>query len=517
MQIIREEELVQQPPIIRRDIIVDKYEAARERGFFRTADLFAGCGGLSLGFDRAGFRCVSAVEIDDDARRSHAVNFSANARGEYGAYADMTATEPETAVAHIPNLDAELCADIIIGGTPCQAFSRLGRAALWDLAGKKKNAHYEDPRAHLYEYYLRYVTHLKPLAFVMENVRELGKFGGTNVAHEIAATANELGYETRYTILNAVWFGVPQLRERLIIVGIHKSLGLIPRFPEIRHVYKLPVGYSTSRAGTGKYDVLPPHRYYVDHYKFADELLPAVTAQMAFADLPPIMHHLDGRKGKGQPRRTDEIVEHIQGVSNPFIEDMRSWPGFESEGGSTGHIIRYTPRDYETFRRMPHGGMYPEALETAEQIFRERLSAEEQRIGRRIKEGSKQWQEIRDKTVPPYKAHRYPNKFRKMWPDHPARTLPAHIGKDSYSHIHFDSAQARCISVREAARLQSFPDAFKFEGSMNSQLRQIGNAVPPLLAYAIASSLRATLNGEVQEEGEEVVATGNGQVILPLG
>ncbi|MNI80915.1 Modification methylase AplI [compost metagenome] len=81
-----------------------------------------------------------------------------------------------------------------------------------------------------------------------------------------------------------------------------------------------------------------------------------------------------------------------------------------------------------------------------------------------------------------------------MWADHPARTLPAHLGKDSYSHIHFDDHQARCISLREAARLQSFPDAFKFAGSMNQQLKQIGNAVPPLFSYAVAKTLRETLD-----------------------
>jgi len=97
--------------------------------------------------------------------------------------------------------------------------------------------------------------------------------------------------------------------------------------------------------------------------------------------------------------------------------------------------------------------------------------------------------------VPPYPITKYPNKFRKMWPDHPARTVPAHLGKDSYSHIHFDSDQARCVSLREAARLQSFPDGFVFPGTMNHSLKQIGNAVPPLMAHAIASELYKGLIG----------------------
>ena len=95
--------------------------------------------------------------------------------------------------------------------------------------------------------------------------------------------------------------------------------------------------------------------------------------------------------------------------------------------------------------------------------------------------------------VPPYDVRRYPNKYRKMSQSEPAHTVPAHLGKDCYSHIHFDSAQARAISVREAARLQSFPDGFVLCGSMNARFTQIGNAVPPLLAFAVAKQLRQQL------------------------
>jgi DNA (cytosine-5)-methyltransferase 1 len=477
-----------------------KNMAALRRGYYRTMDLFSGCGGMTLGFDRAGFRCVSAVEVDDEARRSHELNFQNRVPGnQYKAYKDITNTEPEDAVAHLSNLTVENSVDVITGGFPCQAFSRLGRAALWRLA-KQKNAHFNDPRATMYEYFIKYVARLQPLAFVIENVKEIGSFNHKNVAHELSVTMEELGYTTRYTILNAVWYGVPQLRERMIIVGIHKALGYEPRFPHIRHDYKLPVGYSTSRAGKNHFHVLPPFEYYVDHYELAKTLLPAVTAGEAFVDLPAIIHHLDGRKGKGHPRKTDEFLEYKKSVDNPFIREMKNWEGFESNGRSCGHIIRYTPRDYETFRRMPHGGMYPEALQTAEEIFAERLQVKEKEIGHRIRKGSKLWEELHKQTVPPYKVHRYPNKFRKMWADHPARTVPAHLGKDSYSHIHFDSEQARCISLREAARLQSFPDAFQFAGGMNSQLKQIGNAVPPLLAFAVASTLKETLAGIAQAE-----------------
>src|SRR3954454_22345587 len=110
-----------------------------------------------------------------------------------------------------------------------------------------------------------------------------------------------------------------------------------------------------------------------------------------------------------------------------------------------------------------------------------------------IREGSAEYERLKDSIVPPYDASKFPNKWRKMWRDQPARTLMAHLGKDSYSHIHYDSEQARTISVREAARLQSFPDGFVFCGTMNPAFRQIGNAVPPVLAWRLATQLRNTL------------------------
>jgi len=101
---------------------------------------------------------------------------------------------------------------------------------------------------------------------------------------------------------------------------------------------------------------------------------------------------------------------------------------------------------------------------------------------------------LRRSVIPPYDPGKFPNKWRKMCPDEPARTLMAHLGKDGYSHIHYDSAQARTVSVREAARLQSFPDGFRFCGTMNPAFRQIGNAVPPLLAKALGDEMMRALS-----------------------
>src|SRR5947209_1978892 len=117
------------------------------------------------------------------------------------------------------------------------------------------------------------------------------------------------------------------------------------------------------------------------------------------------------------------------------------------------------------------------------------------RKGKHIKPDTVEYAELKKKIVPPYDAAKFPNKWRKMEAKYPARTLMAHLGKDGYSHIHYDSSQARTISVREAARLQSFPDGFVFEGTMNPAFRQIGNAVPPLLALAIAKKIMSHIKG----------------------
>ena len=110
--------------------------------------------------------------------------------------------------------------------------------------------------------------------------------------------------------------------------------------------------------------------------------------------------------------------------------------------------------------------------------------------------------------VPPYDPEKFPNKWRKLEPDRPSCTLTAHLGKDAYSHIHYDSDQARTISVREAARLQSFPDGYVFSGAMNSAFRQIGNAVPPLMAQAIAIRL-AELLGVKSSANQQRTASQN--------
>src|SRR5262249_17275347 len=113
--------------------------------------------------------------------------------------------------------------------------------------------------------------------------------------------------------------------------------------------------------------------------------------------------------------------------------------------------------------------------------------------------GTAAYRELEREFVPPYPEGIFVDKWRKLSPDQPSWTIPAHLSKDSYSHIHHDGEQARAVSVREPARLQSVPDGFKFSGNMGDCFRQIGNAVPPLLAWAVAHCLLELLGVRSRE------------------
>jgi DNA (cytosine-5)-methyltransferase 1 len=178
---------------------------------------------------------------------------------------------------------------------------------------------------------------------------------------------------------------------------------------------------------------------------------------------------------------------------------MRKWEGFATNGRVTAHVVRHTPRDYPHFSAMAHGEQYPEMYNRALKRF-EQLVSRRRKSGEKLRANTKVWRLMKASIVPPYDPGKFPNKWRKLEPDRPSCTLTAHLGKDSYSHIHYDSEQARTISVREAARLQSFPDGFIFHGSLNSAFKQVGNAVPPMLAHAIALEVARALHGPSNRE-----------------
>jgi DNA (cytosine-5)-methyltransferase 1 len=479
----------------------------------RVLDLFAGCGGLSLGFQAAGFELAGAIENDPPAAHSYGVNFHGGAP-EHCQARDMS-EPPEELAEELGLSPLAESIDVIIGGPPCQAFARVGRPKLREIDNHPQ-AFTQDPRARLYVEWLRYVDAFKPLAVLMENVPDVLNHGGQNIAEEISEVLEEKGYACGYTLLNAAYYGVPQMRERMFLIGYRKELTDHVTFPEPTHWVDLPSGYDGSRSVALQFlreNDNPEEAFdYIDPPEPTRDLPPAVTAEEAIGDLPPIDARalLATGKLKRGARRFDEPIPYDsrRRVSD-YAHMLMDWPGYEAPEALRDHVIRYLPRDYDLFARMNEGDQYPQALEHAYAMLEEHL-VQLRSQGKQVRKGSAEYERLKKQYIPPYDVGKFPNKWRKMWRDAPARTLMAHLGKDSYSHIHYDSQQARTISVREAARLQSFPDGFMFCGTMNPAFRQIGNAVPPVLAYAVATEMMKALKTEqtgVQDGNPRAAAT----------
>lgn len=486
-------------------VIAEKLHRIQQGQPPRYMDLFAGCGGISLGLLTAGFQPVASVEIDRYAAQSHGANFGPKSSGGdhpgHHVPRDVTVEDPATIFAELGlNGHVHDQIDILVGGPPCQAFARVGRAKLREQAHRRKEETAEqaflvDGRVNLWERYVHYIRMTKPVALLMENVPDMLNHGGRNVAEMVAKSLSEEGYEVAYTLLNASWYGVPQTRERMILIGFHRESGITPAFPAPTHHVLLPPGYQGTRS-TARQVIRGEGS---DHHRFVrgpDASLPRGTsARDALADLPPI--YAQDLLARGELRRgAKDPLEPVRYTSKKpstmYSRLMREWFGFANKQGTTGHVIRYLPRDFKIFSEISEGWQYPQIHAFVEQKIANWLR------GRKLEGLSTDPRnvEVRDFIQAwriPYDPSKFPNKWWKLEADKPVRTLLAHLGKDSYSHIHFDSEQARTISLREAARLQSFPDGFVFKGSMNPALKQIGNAVPALFAYALAMSLRSNL------------------------
>lgn len=441
-------------------------------------DLFAGAGGMALGFEAVGARCVGAVEIDLPASRTfkrtfpEAMVFGGPANGSDPG-GDMTRIPIHTLVKLEP--------DIVVGGPPCQGFSRIGRAkqrSLLEEAERIRQGALDPARDALYAYFMRVVVEARPKAFVMENVPGMRDHLGTDVAARIAAHGESCGYNVRYFLLNAAWYGVPQSRWRLFFVGYRDDLAhdAIPGPPLRTH---------STREDYPEGVALPS-----DDRMVAGPAIPArepallgVTTREALDDLPRLACHLRGE-------RPGDIALPLRREPSAWVTALRAWPGRPAPKLVTGNWYRWTPRDFRIFERMAHGDRYPQARAIAESLFRERYAE----MGPEAPEpGSPGYRALRAEFIPPYRNDAFDDKWAKLDPRLPSWTLTAHLSRDSYSHIHYDSNQARTITIREAARLQSFPDSIEFQGNHGDQLRQIGNAVPPLLARALAETVIAQL------------------------
>ncbi len=462
-----------------------------------VVDLFSGAGGLSLGFQAAGARILAAVDFNDSAGRTFARNFAL-----------LQPRNPPLAFfgekGNLETLDLETIAprkqgpDILVGGPPCQGFSRIGRAKIASLARAARGSAGTadpgdrlatvDPRNKLYGRFVEAAKHWQPSAVVMENVPGMFLVNGANVADIVTGDLVSCGYRVGYAVLNAAWYGVPQFRERIFFIGVREDLTTVPSAPVPTHKVVLPSGYlQPQEAISLSFD-------FVKHFDLAVHRerarLLATTAGAAIGDLPRIVDHMAPAKQPRQSKNFGVLREYDAPAVSEYARLMRSWPGFDTPAGLKDHVIRRTPRDFETFRRMKPDDRYPEAIK----IARERVAEEIARLGSGAPaKGTPEYEALRRKIEPPYPEDNFVDKWRKLNPDRPSWTVPAHLSRDVYSHIHYDSDQARGISVREAARLQSFPDAFEFSGNMGECFTQIGNAVPPMLAWAVANHVLGLL------------------------
>lgn len=399
---------------------------------YKFIDLFAGCGGLEDGFLQTNkYIDVAAVEwlkpqvntlihrlknkwgIKDAADR--VMHFDIQREEElFGGWNDEEFGNGK-GLDHFVNEAGGI--DVIIGGPPCQAYSVAGRV-------RDENGMRDDYRNYLFEHYLNVVNRYRPKVFVFENVPGILSAApdGTPITDLIRQGFSNIGYDIiddlRIAKVNASDFGVPQNRERMIIVGIDTK-----RYKDTQAILR----------------------------RFYSEILPSfkeskkITVREAIGDLPEC---------------------------NPFYDEehhKKRKSHSEPESSVTWHKPRYhNLRDMDTFRTL--------ALDIES--------------GRREYDSKKISELYEEKVGSKSPIHRY----HVLEPDLPSTTIIAHLYKDGNRFIHYDSKQSRSITVREAARLQSFDDDFDFVGSQGNAYQMIGNAVPPQLAKRVALALSKMLD-----------------------
>ncbi len=200
-------------------------------------DLFCGCGGFSLGFCKAGFPFWGGIDNDRAAVQNSLFNLQNIQEEDIQTLscADLSEVSAEGLVFS----GRENC--IVVGGPPCQAYSKAGRGKLRSLG--KRREHLRDPRGALYEDFVRIALEINPLAILMENVTEALDYGGLNIAEKVAFQLEENGYTAGWSILNAADYGVPQMRERLFLLASEKAL--LKELPSrARHISTRQTGIS---------------------------------------------------------------------------------------------------------------------------------------------------------------------------------------------------------------------------------------------------------------------------------
>lgn len=377
-------------------------------------DLFAGAGGLSLGFEQAGFDIAAAVEIDPIHCATHEFNFP-RCRTICASVTDVSGDD----IRRLAGLgDTDI--DVVFGGAPCQGFSMIGKRAL------------DDPRNQLVFHYVRIVSELRPKYCVFENVKGLTLGKHSEFLKELIAALGEAGYEVTmpYRVLNAADYGVPQDRKRLFLLGTRKDC--------CAATYPIPV---LERVTVGEaIDDIPDANTF-DQLSNSDTVRVKWTTQSLYARRLRRLESDPEDFGYERVFDRDLLTSSLRTEHTALSQERF----LATEQGKTEPISR--------FRKLPTDGL-----------------CNTLRAGTDSARGA----------------------FTSPRPIHP--TLP------------------RVITVREAARLHSFPDWFRFHATKWHGFRQIGNSVPPLLGRAIASSIMKAL-GATPVKPEEVLQSAKAEML----
>ena len=325
---------------------------------------------------------------------------------------------------------------LVAGGPPCQPFSRNIR---W-----RKHANEEvvdqynslnEGRRDLWESFLTVVEDVMPKAFLMENVGDIAQTGDQEIFRGIINKAENLGYRVDARLIFAWQYGVPQLRPRLFIAGTRIGECSPFKWPDV----------------------------------FCESQKDARTLNDAISDLPPLV---------GDWLENWQDNHSYQGPLNDYQKEMREWLPVDSET-IPDHIIRKVRTDdLETFKLMREKGLKYEDLSDDQRRYE--ISS------RALRDG-----EVVEKTKD---QKSFSNKYNILKADEACLTITAHMSKDGYWYIHPE--QNRTLSIREAARVQSFPDGFVFHGGPSNRFHQIGEAVAPLVGFRLGKSLFEALNSK---------------------
>lgn len=442
----------------------------------KAIDLFAGAGGLSLGLHLAGIDIVGAVEIDSHACETYRHNL-----GDHIFEKDITSFPPKEMEELMKSenlINSKKDIDLVAGGPPCPGFSNIGRSKISSLIKEGKwsgseirHSFIEDPRNKLFHQFVKYVKYFQPSVFLMENVSGMTSYRSSDNKPIIEVIRNEfenINYNVKIEMLTASDFGVPQSRKRIFFMGWRNDYNE-PFFPVAK-------GFE-------------------------------ITSMEAICDIPESWHHSDQMHESSllSLKKSSEILSlkgerKLTPEGRKFLKEMRN-----RKPPKNGDLKRQkinlhrsrvvNPRDVGVFPEIKSGEfgikkMFKDidpSIITYPDNWRWNKSTGTIWNGRH-------GQYRRDYRW--YNPGTFGDKMRRIRGDKPAPTIVAHLTHDGYMFIHPDLH--RTITVREAARFQSFPDKFDFSANgkvpWSKQFKQVGNAVPPLLAKELGLSIMKSIH-----------------------